>query len=72
MRESEPCGSSRRNSTSKGPEEGVCLVCLKNSEEANVSRFRVVKGDIKAMEGLVKNCEDFGFYSEATISGELP
>lgn len=57
---------------SKGPQEGVCSVCLKNSEEANVSRARVIKGVRKAMEGLRKNFKDFGFSSEATISGQFP
>lgn len=56
---------------SKGLQEEVCSVCLKNSEEANMSRARVIKGVRKAMEGLGKNYKDFGFFSEATISGQL-
>lgn len=48
----------------KGPQEGVYL---KTNKEANVSEVRVIKGVRKAIEGIVKNCKDFVFCSEATI-----
>lgn len=59
------------SSMNKGPEEGMCLVCLKTNEEANVLRVRV----INSQEGNGGPCKEllrtFGFYSEATISGQL-
>lgn len=37
-----------------------------------MSGVRVTKGVKKAIEGLVKNCKDFAFYSESTILGSFP
>lgn len=51
--------SSRRDSMNKGPEKGMHLMCLKTSEEASVSRVRVINRVRKTMECLVKNYKDF-------------
>lgn len=42
------------SSINKGPEEGMCLVCLKTNEEANVLRVRV----INSQEGNGGPCKE--------------